>query len=115
MAKLVNDQEFVSKKGKSNHALWYELCELISKNPHQIKSLNVDAILRSGLRRYTDQVGHLWCSLADYYIRAGLFERARDIYEESIQTVMTVRDFTQVREDMEFISPRKHFETERLF
>ena len=63
----------------------------------------------------TDQVGHLWCSLADYYIRAGLFERARDIYEESIQTVMTVRDFTQVREDMEFISPRKHFETECLF
>ena len=56
LAKLVNDQEFVSKKGKSNHALWYELCELISKNPHQIKSLNVDAILRSGLRRYTDQV-----------------------------------------------------------
>ena len=48
------------------------------------------------MRRYTDQVGHLWCSLADYYIRAGLFERARDIYEESIQTVTTVRDFTQV-------------------
>jgi pentatricopeptide repeat protein len=45
----------------------------------------VDAILRGGLRRYTDQVGHLWNSLADYYIRSGLFERARDIYEESIQ------------------------------
>ena len=52
--------------------------------------------LRSGLRRYTDQVGHLWNSLADYYIRAGLFERARDVYEEAIQTVTTVRDFTQV-------------------
>ena len=34
--------------------------------------------------------------MADYYIRSGLFERARDIYEESIQTVTTVRDFTQV-------------------
>ena len=41
-------------------------------------------------------MGHLWNSLADYYIRSGLFERARDIYEESIQTVTTVRDFTQV-------------------
>ena len=51
---------------------------------------------RSGLRRYTDQVGHLWNSLADYYIRAGLFERARDVYEEAIQTITTVRDFTQI-------------------
>jgi len=76
--------------------MWHELCELISKNPHKIRSLNVDAILRGGLRRYTDQVGNLWNSLADYYIRSGLFERARDIYEEAIQTVTTVRDFTHV-------------------
>merc|ERR1712223_919684 len=96
MAKIVNAHDFVSKAGKSNHTLWHELCELISKNPHKIKSLNVDAIIRGGLRRYTDQVGHLWNSLADYYIRSGLFERARDTYEESIQTVTTVRDFTHV-------------------
>ena len=96
LGKIVNDQNFVSKKGKSNHTLWHELCEMISKNPNQIKSLNVDAIIRGGLRRYTDQVGHLWNSLADYYIRSGLFERARDIYEEAIQTVNTVRDFTHI-------------------
>jgi len=96
LAKIVNDADFVSKEGKSNYALWHELCELISKNPHKIKSLNVDAIIRGGLRRYTDQVGLLWNSLADYYIRSGLFERARDIYEEAIRTVTTVRDFTQV-------------------
>jgi len=96
LAKCVNNSDFVSKDGKSNHQLWNELCELISKNPHKIKSLNVDAIIRSGLRKYTDQVGHLWNSLADYYIRSGLFERARDTYEEAIQTVTTVRDFTQV-------------------
>lgn len=41
-------------------------------------------------------MGHLWNSLADYYVRSGLFERARDIYEEAIQTVTTVRDFTQI-------------------
>lgn len=34
--------------------------------------------------------------MADYYVRSGLFDRARDIYEEAIQTVRTVRDFTQV-------------------
>merc|ERR1719458_895884 len=96
LAKIVNDSDFASRAGKSNHQLWNELCDLISKNPGQIKSLNVDAIIRGGLRKYTDQTGHLWNSLADFYIRSGLFERARDIYEKAIQTVTTVRDFTQV-------------------
>ncbi|KAI5742072.1 hypothetical protein M8J77_002699 [Diaphorina citri] len=96
LAYIVNKESFVSKHGKSNHQLWNELCEMISQNPDKIRSLNVDAIIRGGLRRYTDQLGHLWNSLADYYIRSGLFERARDIYEEAIQTVTTVRDFTQV-------------------
>lgn len=96
LAQVVNNENFQSKHGKSNHQLWNELCELISKNPDSIHSLNVDAIIRGGLRRYTDQLGHLWNSLADYYVRSGLFERARDIYEEAIQTVTTVRDFTQV-------------------
>jgi len=96
LAKCVNNSEFTSRQGKSNHQLWNELCDMISKNPNKIHTLNVDAIIRGGLRKYTDQVGHLWNSLADYYIRSGLFERARDIYEESIQTVNTVRDFTQV-------------------
>uniref|UniRef100_A0A8D0G7T7 Pre-mRNA-splicing factor SYF1 n=1 Tax=Sphenodon punctatus TaxID=8508 RepID=A0A8D0G7T7_SPHPU len=76
--------------------LWHELCDLISQNPDKVKSLNVGAIIRGGLTRFTDQLGKLWCSLADYYIRSGHFEKARDVYEEAIQTVMTVRDFTQV-------------------
>lgn len=96
LAHIVDNEHFVSKHGKSNHQLWNELCDLISKHPHKVHSLNVDAIIRGGLRRYTDQLGHLWNSLADYYVRSGLFDRARDIYEEAIQTVTTVRDFTQV-------------------
>ena len=92
----------------------------MSKNPDQVKSVKVDAIIRQGIKRYSDQVltlsiridfrvsnviqfnlhspqvGLLWNSLADYYTRSSHFERARDIYEEAIQTVVTVRDFTQV-------------------
>lgn len=96
LATLVDNENFVSKHGKSNHQLWNELCELMSKNPNKVRSLNVDAIIRGGLTRYTDQLSRLWNSLADYYVRSGLFDRARDIYEEAIQTVTTVRDFTQV-------------------
>lgn len=90
LGKIVNNENFVSQQGKSSHQLWNELCDLISKNPNEIHSLNVDAIIRGGLRRYTDQLGHLWNSLADYYVRSGLFDRARDIYEEAIATVTTV-------------------------
>ena len=46
--------------------------------------------------RYTDQQGKLWGSLAEYFTRDGLFEKARDVYEEAIKTVMTIRDFSQV-------------------
>ena len=39
------------------------------------------------------QVGKLWCRLADFYIRQGHFERARDVFEEAVGAVVTVRDF----------------------
>ena len=55
--------------------LWNELCELISKHPDQVKSLKVEPIIRQGIKRYSDQVGLLWNSLADYYIRSGHFEK----------------------------------------
>ncbi|XP_071948543.1 pre-mRNA-splicing factor SYF1-like [Antedon mediterranea] len=96
LAGVVNDEKFISKKGKSNHQLWHDLCDLICKNPTKVKSLKVDPIIRQGIKRFTDERGQLWCSLADYYIRSGHFEKARDIYEEAILTVTTVRDFTQV-------------------
>ncbi|XP_066563909.1 pre-mRNA-splicing factor SYF1 [Amia ocellicauda] len=96
LAAIVNNESFVSKEGKSNYQLWHELCDLISQNPDKVRSLNVGAIIRGGLTRFTDQLGKLWCSMADYYIRSGHFEKARDVYEEAIQTVVTVRDFTQV-------------------
>ncbi|XP_068247345.1 pre-mRNA-splicing factor syf1 homolog [Palaemon carinicauda] len=92
----VNTDTFTSKYGKSKHQLWSELCELISKNPQETSLKNAEAIIRHGLQRYTDQVGMLWNSLAEYYIISTLFERARDVYEEALRSVMTVRDFTQV-------------------
>ena len=38
----------------------------------------------------------MWTSLADYYIRRGLIEKARDVYEEGLTTVTTVRDFSLI-------------------
>ncbi|RHY60174.1 hypothetical protein DYB38_011150 [Aphanomyces astaci] len=69
----------------SRHALWMELCSLISSHPDDISSaLNVDAILRSGVHLFSDEVGRFWCALATYYMRLGMFESARDVYEEGL-------------------------------
>jgi pre-mRNA-splicing factor SYF1 len=97
LALIVNDETFKSQAGKNKHQLWMELCEVISSHPDEVAAgLNVERIIRAGLRRFTDEVGKLWCTLADYFIRLGQFERARDIYEEAIDTVVTVRDFSMV-------------------
>ena len=51
-------------------------------------------MIRGGIRKFTDEVGRLWTCLADFYIRRGLFEKARDVFEEGLATVITVRDFS---------------------
>lgn len=96
LAELLNDDSFISRAGKSKHQLWTELAELLCRNPNRITSLDVDAILREGIKRYVDQQGRLWISLAEYYTRSGLFDKARDIFEEALASLRTVRDFSQV-------------------
>lgn len=95
LAKVINEENFISREGKSKFQLWQVLCDLLVKNPTKIVSLDADAIIRQGISRYTDQVGILWTSLADFYIRSGNVSRARDVYAEAISTVITVRDFSQ--------------------
>jgi pre-mRNA-splicing factor SYF1 len=38
--------------------------------------------------------GTLWSKLADYYVRQGEFEMAKSIYEEALESVTRVRDFS---------------------
>ena len=93
----VEDEHFVSPSGKSKHEIWMHLCNLCANHPeHVCRSLKVEEIIRGGISRFSDEVGRLWCRLADYYIRLGQFDQARDIYEEALDTVKTVRDFTIV-------------------
>eukprot|EP00123_Amoebidium_parasiticum_P017227 comp23760_c1_seq1/m.41135 comp23760_c1_seq1/g.41135 ORF comp23760_c1_seq1/g.41135 comp23760_c1_seq1/m.41135 type:complete len:846 (-) comp23760_c1_seq1:271-2808(-) len=96
LASVVNDDKFVSKKGKSQHQLWTELCEMISKHATDVTTVKAEPIIRAGIKRFSDMVGRLWVALADYFIRQGHFGKARDVFEEAVQTVMTVRDFSQV-------------------
>lgn len=96
LASVLNDDQFYSIKGKTRHRLWLELCDLLTRHATEVSGLNVDAIIRGGIRKFTDEVGRLWTSLAEYYIRRNLHEKARDIFEEGMTTVVTVRDFSVI-------------------
>lgn len=90
---ILSDEGFVSVKSKTKYQLWMELCEFIAKNPTRCNFKQPEEIIRHGIRKYTDEVGKLWIYLAEYYIRLGLFGKARDVFEEALANITTARDF----------------------
>lgn len=99
--KILDNVRFRSKEGKSSYQLWTEMVDLMVDHAKEIKvgdstGAFAERIIRSGIERFTDQRGKLWSGLATYWITRGNFERARDVYEEGVTTVMTVRDFTLI-------------------
>lgn len=98
---ILNNPKFRSKHGKSDFQLWSEMVDLLVEKAREVETgdtagIHAENIVRSGIDRFADQRGKLWAGLATYWITRGNFERARDIFEEGITTVMTVRDFTLV-------------------
>lgn len=104
LAQLVAKPGYTSTSGKSTFQLWTELCDLVTEHPDDMDdlgdqdsyTLDVDAILRSGISKFSDQVGKIWNSLARWWILQGEWEKARDVYEEALAKVSTVRDFSMV-------------------
>ena len=72
-----------------------EFCEFLAKHPDRAQNLDKapDELLRHAIRRFTEESGRLWVLLADYYSRLGLFGRARDVFEEALAQLTSVRDF----------------------
>ncbi|KAK3115575.1 pre-mRNA-splicing factor syf1 [Teratosphaeriaceae sp. CCFEE 6253] len=102
---ILNNPRFKSQEAKGPFQLWTEMLETLIDHaraiPNPVPMLNgttmdVETIIRSGLQRFPDQRGILWVGLARYYINRGAYERARDVFEGGITTVMTVRDFSVV-------------------
>ena len=99
LLKCLNQPEWKSPRGTPVFQLWMQLADLIVEHPTELmrgSEIRAQSILRDGIKRYPDQVGKLWTALARYFIISGEMEQARDVYEEAIETVRTIRDFTQV-------------------
>ena len=150
LAKAIEDPKFFSKRGKTKREMWSDLCKILTSHPKDIPpSLNVDAIIRAGIRAQRQRneaennsdkkgpvivgggnnnknnnnnngiknnneemsfapaeqrdkylgsgsEGDLWAQLAEYYIRLNHFEKARDIFEEALESVGSTGDFSIV-------------------
>lgn len=105
LASIVVDPNFTSHHGKSQYQLWTELCDLLTESPESndendkdqlVGRVHAERIIRSGIARFSDQVGRLWNGLAKYWMLRQEWEKARDVYEEAIRSVKTVRDFSIV-------------------
>jgi len=99
---ILNDENFYSKENKSQYYYWIMLCQIINNYPEFLdltkynKELTIDKVIRHGIKKYTDEVGNLWVTLANYYIKMGLIEKAREIFEEALEKILTVRDFSLI-------------------
>lgn len=98
---VLNNPKFVSRNAKGPFQFWTEMLELLIDHPNDIPTgqdtgVHIDQLVRSGVARFPDQRGILWVGLARYWINKGDYEKARDVFEEGITTVMTVRDFSMI-------------------
>ena len=115
---VMNDTTFMSPQGSTKSDLWMALANLCTKYPEETLKVGIDFanLVRNALLppKQTWSVveeedldftppallnlgeleGSLWAKLADYYTRRGDFDLARSTYEEGMEAVSKVRDFS---------------------
>lgn len=68
-----------------------------SVDPLSTELFDVEHIVRNeGIALYKDQAGRLWTGLGTYWIKRGDFDLANDTFEQGLNSVLTLRDFTQI-------------------
>lgn len=89
--KLLNQPEVVQQ-----NELWMALANICTRHPVEQVGIDWEALVRGVLatKKYKEMEGVLWNQLADAWIRRGEFQLARSVYEEAIESVSKVRDFT---------------------
>ncbi|OEL16149.1 Pre-mRNA-splicing factor SYF1 [Dichanthelium oligosanthes] len=97
-AAIDDDGGFRSAKGTTRRQLLLDLCELLAKHPDGVAGMPMEAILCSAARKFPEEAGVLWRTLAGYYARKGIHSKARDVFEEGTTTAATVKDIRLVFE-----------------
>ncbi|KAI9500863.1 hypothetical protein BX070DRAFT_228983 [Coemansia spiralis] len=90
---LVRMLDTASPRGTSEFQLWKQLARVLRMQP--LVPVDTEAVLRAGISRFNGQ-GDLWTTLANYHIATGALEQARDVFEQALGGVATLRDFALV-------------------
>jgi pre-mRNA-splicing factor SYF1 len=77
LIKIVNNANFTSRNNISKHDHWMSLCDIIAKYSEKLhnNAIDVDKIVRGGLKQFSEDTGKLWTTLAGYYIRQSYFDK----------------------------------------
>jgi pre-mRNA-splicing factor SYF1 len=93
---------------------WQELCRIVTQHGAAVTITPVETVLRGAIKEAMARshfgalqqrrarngpihaTGIFWTALATWHIRHGRIEQARQVYEEAVATVPTVRDFALV-------------------
>lgn len=88
---LLNQAQAVQRQ-----ELWMALAQICTRHPVEQVGIDWDVLVRRALetKHYQEMEGVLWNQLADAWIRRGEFQLARSVYEEALENVSKVRDFT---------------------
>ena len=98
LAAAISDDGFRSAKGTTKRQLLLDLCDLVAKHPDDVAGMPVEAILRSAVRKFPEEYGVLWTTLAGHYAWKGIHNKERDVLEEATAVTTTVKDFRLVFE-----------------
>ncbi|KAJ2584500.1 pre-mRNA-splicing factor syf1 [Coemansia sp. RSA 1836] len=93
------DSEAAPSGASAAAAWWRQLAHIMRAQPKAVAELRVEPILRDGIMRGTSSssdVGELWAALASHFVARGLVDQARDVYEEAVGSVRSVKDFAMV-------------------
>ena len=92
---LLNQPELTILQRKD---LWMSLAKICTRHPVEKVGLDWEAMVRAVLANPNylpkEMEGVVWNQLADAWIRRGEFQLARSVYEEALESVSKVRDFT---------------------
>ena len=68
---ILDDDGYSSKAGKEKKDFYFELIELITEHPEEIKCVDAQKFIRNALKLYPAEGGKIWVKLGDYFIRLG--------------------------------------------
>ena len=85
-----------ANSGGGSGALGFKVFDNSSKDDEQQQTTNNKSTPQVLNHRLGEMEGTLWTRLAEYHVRAGDFELARSVYEEALDAITRVRDFSLV-------------------